>query len=122
MSEHHCPCGARLWTRDELLATGDGMDRHVAQVYLTEADGFCADEDDVVPLGYAAEVIRRRTEGAPVCDCDPTFGCDACCVPLDFPPGGETPVTARTLAIVVAMIAAGVAMSLLLGAIVEATR
>jgi hypothetical protein len=87
VNEHHCPCGAKLWTRAELLAEDDELGRNIAEMYLTDADGYCAEEDDVVPLGYAAEIIRRRHEGAPVCvnDCDPAWGCDTCCVPLDFP-------------------------------------
>lgn len=86
MSTHQCPCGSRLWTRAELLATGDDMDRYTAEAYVSEADGFCFEEDEVVPLGYAAEIIRRRASPEPCpAACDPVWGCDACCVPLDFP-------------------------------------
>ena len=51
-----CPCGERLWTREELLAAGDPLSLHVAEAYLTEAEslGWCAVEEEAVPLPEVA--------------------------------------------------------------------
>ena len=53
-----CPCGDRLWTHDELIATGDDLAVHIAEAYLGPGEGvaYCADEDDVVPREYWREV------------------------------------------------------------------
>jgi hypothetical protein len=65
---------------------GDPDTRAIAEMHLLKGrDGYCADEDDVVPLGYAAEIIRRRKAPPPSCDCERPWGCDTCTVPLDFP-------------------------------------
>jgi hypothetical protein len=72
---HTCPCGAPLVTRAELLDSDDEMDRHLAYAYVGDDDGFCFEEDEVVPLGYAAEILRRRRENST----EPTT------VDLDFP-------------------------------------
>lgn len=47
-----CSCGARLWSRDELLALGDPLLQHVALDYIDEDSGFCIEEDEVVPYEW----------------------------------------------------------------------
>lgn len=48
---YYCPCGDRLWTREQLLAEDDGMSKYVATM-LTADDAYCDNEDDVVPRAY----------------------------------------------------------------------
>ena len=55
--EPFCPCGQRLATRAELLATGSEMDAYIAGM-LTDDDAYCVNEDDVVPR----EFWRREAE------------------------------------------------------------
>lgn len=59
-----CPCGARLWTKADLEAEGGEMDMYLAS-HMRDDDGYCDEEDDMVPLGYAAEIWRRREAGNP---------------------------------------------------------
>jgi hypothetical protein len=59
-----CPCGDRLWTREQLRAEDDEMAQHIAEAYLDDRSAYCAGEDDVVPLEYARGVLyfdRRPT-------------------------------------------------------------
>jgi hypothetical protein len=52
-SDHStCPCGAKLWSRAELLAHDDPIMRYVGEAYVDDESGYCADEDDVVPYEW----------------------------------------------------------------------
>jgi hypothetical protein len=57
-----CPCGATLLTRAECLASDDELLRHVGEAYLGDEDGFCVEEDDVVPLAWSFGTEAERQQ------------------------------------------------------------
>lgn len=46
-----CPCGAKLWSREELLA-GDDYARSIGEMYVDDESGYCYEEDEVVPYEW----------------------------------------------------------------------
>jgi hypothetical protein len=59
-----CPCGAKLWSKAECLASDDEVLRYVGEAYLDDHSGYCLDEDDVVPYEWAFRAIARRVAEA----------------------------------------------------------
>lgn len=59
LGQYICPCGATLLSRQDCLESGDEILRHVGEAYLSGEDGYCIEEDDVVPFAWAS---RTRAE------------------------------------------------------------